>query len=142
MRDFQALSWPASRLGEALSALARHAGFENSARELGAPESGRALESWIEWGAKRLGCEAHLLEIPFRDLEDELSAAYPALLALQDSFLIVLAGNRRTLRVLTPAREVERISVRDVASAIREPLERGPRTQFEHVLNEVGIPSC
>jgi ATP-binding cassette, subfamily B, bacterial len=140
MPDFQALSWPASRLGEALSALANHAGFE-SARELGAPESGSALESWIEWGAKRLGCEAHLLEIPFRDLEDELSAAYPALLSLQDSFLLVVSGSRRKLRVLTPARDVERISVCDVASAIREPLERGPRAQFEHVLNEVGIPS-
>ncbi|HMJ61679.1 MAG TPA: hypothetical protein VK493_07935, partial [Bryobacteraceae bacterium] len=140
MPDFQALSWPASRLGEALGALAKHAGFESNARALGAPGSGYALESWIEWGAKRLGCEAHLLEIPFRDLEDELSAAYPALLDLQGFFLLVLAGNKRKLRVLTPALEVVRISVRDLAGAIREPLERSPRQQFEQVLNEVGVP--
>jgi len=138
--DFQALTWPASRLGEALSALAKQAGFESNARDLGAPESGYALESWIEWGAKRLGCEAHLLEISFRDLEDELSAAYPALLDLQGFFLLVLAGGQRKLRVLTPALEVVRISVRDLAGAIREPLERSPRQQFEKVLNEVGVP--
>jgi ATP-binding cassette subfamily B protein len=140
MPDLQALSWPDSRLGEALSALAKHAGFESEARELAAPGNGYALESWIEWGAKRLGCEAHLLEISFRDLEDELSAAYPALLSLQGSFLLVLSGNPGKLRVLTPALEIVRISVRHVAAAIREPLERNPRRQFEQVLNEVGVP--
>jgi ATP-binding cassette subfamily B protein len=140
MRDFQSLSWPSARLGEALHALAKHAGFDSDVRELVAPENDDALESWIEWGAKRLGCEAHLLEISFRDLEGELSAAYPALLSLPGFFLLVLTSNRRTLRVLTPALDVKRISIRDLASAIREPLERGPRAQFEQVLNEVGIP--
>ena len=140
MRDFQSLSWPLARLGEALSALAKHAGFDSGVGELAAPENEDALESWIEWGAKRLGCEAHLLEISFRDLEGELSAAYPALLSLEGFFLLVLTSNRRTLRVLTPTLDVERISIRDLASAIREPLERTPRAQFEQVLNEIGVP--
>jgi ATP-binding cassette subfamily B protein len=141
MMTLAALSWPQSRLGEALLALARHAGFASGATGVQTPEDDSALESWIEWAAKKLGGEAHLLEIAFRDLEGELPTAYPALLRLQaGAFVLLVAGNRRTLRALTPALEVVRISVRDLAGAIREPFERGARLQLEQVLNEVGIP--
>ena len=141
MMDLSALSWPDFRLGEALTALAQHAGLETDAASLPAPENIAALENWIEWGAKKLGCEAHLLEIPFRDLESELETAYPALLQLPgDSFLLLVSGGRGKLRVLTPALATAPISIRDLASAIREPLERGVRTQFEQVLQEAGIP--
>jgi ATP-binding cassette subfamily B protein len=141
MRDLTALSWPNSRVGEALAVLARHAGFESEATSVPSPENESALESWIECGAKKLDCEAHLLEIPFRDLQGELAAAYPALLRLPSgSFLLLVAGSRRGLRVLTPALGIERISIHDLVSAIREPLDRSPRAQFEEVLQEAGIP--
>ena len=141
MTDFSALSWPGSRLGDALTMLARHTGFDNNTAGVRSPENDSALEGWIEWGAKKLGCEAHLLEIPFRDLESELATAHPALLRLSaGSFLLLVGSNRHKLRVLTPALRVARISIGDLAGVIREPRERGPRTQFEKVLNEVGIP--
>jgi len=61
MTDFSALSWPGSRLGDALTMLARHTGFDNNTAGVRSPENDSALEGWIEWGAKKLGCEAHLL---------------------------------------------------------------------------------
>jgi ATP-binding cassette subfamily B protein len=141
MIDVSTLSWPDSRLGEALTALAKHAGLETGAAGLPAPQNAAALENWIEWGAKKLGCEAHLLEIPFRDLKSELETAHPALLQLPgDSFLLLVSGGRGKLRVLTPALATASISIRDLVAAIREPLERGARTQFERVLQEAGIP--
>ena len=141
MPDFSALSWPDSRLGDALTMLARHTGFESDTTGVRSPENDSMLERRIEWGAKKLGREAHLLEIPFRDLESELATAHPALVRLSaGSFLLLVGANRHKLRVLTPALRVARISIRDLAGAIREPRERGPRTQFEKVLNEVGIP--
>jgi ATP-binding cassette subfamily B protein len=141
MTDVSVLSWPDSRLGDALTMLARHTGFHSDTTGVRSPENDSVLESWVEWGAKKLGCEAHLLEIPFRDLESELATAHPALVRLSaGSFLLLVGANRHKLRVLTPARRLARISIRDLAGAIREPRERGPRTQFEKVLNEVGIP--
>jgi len=70
-----------------------------------------------------------------------LATAYPALLQLsQDSWLAVLAGNGRRLSVLTPSLEIRQVSVRAVAAAIREPVERGLRAELIHTLIEAGLP--
>jgi hypothetical protein len=146
-RELEALGWPASQAGDCLSALARKARLTQGPAEVRNPSeivSGAGVQRWIEYTAKHLDLEAEPIEIAFRDLEQELSASYPALLRVADSFYVaVCRANRRTLWVLTPALAVRRVSIRDVCQAIREPAERGVRPQFERLLCEAQIPhSC
>jgi ATP-binding cassette subfamily B protein len=42
--------------------------------------------------------------------------------------------------VLTPELKTERLSIRDLCDAIRQPLEKDRRREFETLLNEAGIP--
>jgi ATP-binding cassette subfamily B protein len=139
-RELEAVSWPASRAGDCLSALARKAQLTPACVEVRNPSglvSSAGVQRWIEHTAKHLGLEAEPIEIAFRDLEQELSASYPALLRLADSFyLAVCRANRRMLWVLTPALAVRRVSIRDACEAIREPAERGVCPQFERLLCE------
>lgn len=137
-------SWPTARLGEAMAALVRHARLGKAGPELPNPASSisaEGLRNWLEWAAARLGCEAQSFEMGQRDLEQELSSAYPALLRLsEDAFLVILAASKRKLFVLTPERTTAHLSLHDVSQILREPSERTQRLDFENLLNEAGIP--
>src|SRR4051794_28391185 len=89
------LLWPASRLGEALLALA-----EIRNKKLPSPEWD---PDWLEAAARTLDFEAQPVEIPYADLERHLQKLGPALLHVfskdGDVFLAVLPGSA----VLTPA---------------------------------------
>lgn len=143
-RELEALGWPASRAGDCLAALTRKARLTSGSIQLRGPSefaSGASAQRWIEHTAKHLDLEAEPIEIAFRDLEQELSTSYPALLRVADSFyLAICRANRRTLWVLTPTLAVRRVPVRDVCQTIREPAERGIRSQFERLLCEARIP--
>ncbi len=142
--DFLALSWPVSRLGEAITALTRKARLGSTNTELANAaysQNDNELKNWIPWAAGRLGCEATVLAMPFRELQHELAAAYPALLQLsEDACLIVVAGSGRKLHVLTSDLEVRQVSVRDLAAAIREPAERTLSADLGRILKEAGLP--
>ena len=143
-RELEALGWPASRAGDCLSALIRRARLRSGSVEVRNPPclDSNGAKRWIERASKHLSLEADQVEIPFRDLEHELAASYPALLRIADLFyLAVLRANRRTLWVLTPNLVVRRVSLREVCQAIREPAERGIRSDFERLLTEAHIPT-
>ena len=60
--DLQALAWPLDRLGEALEALARAAGFAPRAAEAlqppatpGPAAAQAGLQDWLNWASARLG---------------------------------------------------------------------------------------
>jgi len=145
-REMEALGWPASRLGDGIAALARRAGIAAGAAELVnsidfAAHGGAG--AWIERAAKQLGCEAEAVETTLRDLESELSSAYPALLRISDSrYLAILSASARTLRVVTPALEVRRVSLHAACQVIREPAERASRAGIERLLEEAQIPAA
>jgi len=141
--EFAALSWPVSRLGEALTGLTRKGRLGNADNELAAPadsEDASELKNWILWAANRLGCEASVLAIPFRSLERELATAYPALLQLsENAYLAVLSGKGGKLSVLAPNLEIRHVSARALAAAIREPAERALRAELGSTLKEAGL---
>ncbi len=145
MRELESIAWPVADLGNAMMALARRTGVlprTAAAAVSNAFLRGADLGGWLEWEAKRLGFEAEPLESTLRDLDSDLASAHPALLRVSDSLIIaVLGGDQRTLRVLTPALTVRRVSTRKVCEVIREPAERPARGEFEQLLREAGIPS-
>ncbi len=130
--------WPLNRLPEALDELFRfHAGRRGSCA---APRSADEVGEWLRQAAKQAGCEAEPLETTLGELETELAAASPALLKISDdSYLAVIAGNKTTLRVLTPALEQKRVSLSHVCDAIRAPTEAPHRQTLETLLTQARV---
>jgi ATP-binding cassette, subfamily B, bacterial len=142
--EFEAFAWPASRLGEAMDALARCCGLSSRAAEaLHARVSPATdLGPWIESAAKHLGCDADPIEANYRDLESDLASAYPAVLRVSDNLFLALASaGRARLRVLTPNLRVVSISIADVCQILREPLERGARADYDRLLEQADLPA-
>jgi ATP-binding cassette, subfamily B, bacterial len=142
--ELEALAWPASRLGDAMCALASKVGLSSSACDVINPNpfcSTAELAAWFEWHAKLLGCEAEQRETTLADLEAELGIAYPAVLRLSKSlYLAVLTSRRGMLRVLTANQGTRRVSVAHVCAAIREPAESPRRSEIEQLLGDIHAP--
>ena len=131
--DLNSILWPASRLGEALLALA---GVEN--KKLPTLEWN---PDWLESAARSLNLEAQPVEIPYPDFERHLSRLGPAILYLPahdgDRFLVLARG----LFALTPARERVRISPEAVRSALCAELEAPVLKEIQDMLHRAGIPA-
>ena len=138
LAELEALGWPSSRLSEAIAALALRSGITAEASDPANPNDGpEALSAtaWIEWKAKRLGCEAESIETTFRDLHSELRSAYPSILRMSDaSYLAVLKSKGTKLHVITPRLAVRSVSIDEVCRALREPVERASRTELNKLL--------
>ncbi|HAO22659.1 MAG TPA: hypothetical protein DCQ37_20685, partial [Desulfobacteraceae bacterium] len=99
-KDIYALTWPASRLGEALEILARKAGFLSTPADVpGLPENldveeDDAFEKWADSVVKPLSLEIEAVESPYADIEQMICGAGPALLRVPGGtdpcFLILL----------------------------------------------------
>ena len=143
-QEIDALAWLSSRLGDAMFALAAKAGLEPVPVEAINPGHGSSaadVAAWMDWHAKRLDCEAAPIETTLAGVEEELEAAYPALLRIsENAYLAILRSRRGKLRVLTSAKGVARISIADVANAIAEPFLDSRRTEIERVLAELEAP--
>jgi ATP-binding cassette, subfamily B, bacterial len=148
------LAWPTSKLGDALSALARHADIGTPHAQLANPvqleQSGNspdavanwdAVAKWIDWAASRLGCEAEPVEMTFGDLERELTSACPSVLRVDaESFLVVLGARRHSLRVLGPEGSVASFPVRKICDLICAPWQQTQSAQWDRLLEEAEIP--
>jgi ATP-binding cassette subfamily B protein len=114
------MSWPASRLGHALEALARRCGLTVRGSGLEAPPQAltaaqaEGMGSWIEAAADWLGLEAEPVQTPYGEVGEMLARAGPALLRLPregnaEARFLALVGSRRRQRLvlLTPDSTVE-----------------------------------
>ncbi|MBV8571235.1 MAG: hypothetical protein JO319_11520, partial [Acidobacteriaceae bacterium] len=136
---WQAVCWKSAELPRALNALVRAARISNAGVELPPLQDG-ALREWIEWAAKRLGCEAEPVDASLRNLEHELSAAYPALLHIPAAgYLAVLKANRRRLVVLTPDLKRRAVETAAIARLIRQPFVSGDGRKRETLLRDAGL---
>src|SRR5262245_23013181 len=141
-----AISWPASRLGEALTALARHGGLDARPGIPGAPPEPSTtgpkdqLGRWIEATADWLGCEAEPVETPCAQVERCLAG--PGLLRLpgaNDPRFLVLLGGRRRLSLLTPDYTVVRLAREEVRGALRQAVEAPHLEATDRLLTEAGL---
>ena len=121
-------SWPLSRLGEAIIALARMSRLLQRTIELPTPpqslieEDEEILGRWIEGAASAIGMEAESVEVSYGDLEGFLRQGGPALLRLQyegePRFLALIRAKGKTLRLLGPGREIFRARLDDVRATL------------------------
>ncbi len=147
----QALAWPLDRLGEALEALARAAGFAPQATEalqppaaVQSPQAPQAevagsptpaqgdvpatLQAWLDWAAARLGLEVEPATAQVPEVLALLPQAGPALLPLADAqgattFLLLLPSRGAQLRLLGPDRQVRRWPAARLREALCQPFE-------------------
>lgn len=136
------LAWPRARLADALCELAARAGIGDRAKEFTTPcASDMDPGEWLDWAAKHFACEAEPIESTLRDLERDLARAHPSILQVSEtSFLTVLDGNERKLRVLTPAGEVRGVALPDICDLIRKPAEQDHRVALASLLESAAIP--
>ncbi len=134
-------AWPASRLGDALAALARKSGVAVGPTEIVNPLESVAPGEWIERAAARIGCEAEPVSTTFAGLERELAIAGAMLLRLPDaSYVAILRGRGSRVQVLSPDLSVGRIRVADLCDAVREAAEGVRRGDVERLLQDAGVP--
>lgn len=136
-------AWPAARVADALTVMARHAGLAPEAVTI---EEAPALprdrqEAWIDACANRLHLEAERLEIGYGDLDAALASARHLLVPIAvadepaDRFLIVVGPGR----LLTP--DLRRVRVRTAAlrEAICRAREADPAVAADALLDDVGV---
>jgi ATP-binding cassette subfamily B protein len=150
MEDLAQLSWPVSRLGEVLEALARASGLAPRSVELPplpsslAQDSGEALRRWIEAMAGALGLEVEPVEVPYTGVERLVRSAGPALLRLpgvsEPHFLALLGGRRRVVSILGPNRIVYRLRLKVVCAALCQPLEQFLTARVDQILGAAHVP--
>ena len=144
------LSWPVSRLGEALEALARTGGLAPRAVEVPPPppslarDGAEGLGRWVEATAAALGLEVEPVDVPYAEVERLVRSAGPALLRLpgadEPRVLALLCGRRRAVSVLGPDRVVHWLRPGAVCTALCHDLEQHLVARVDQLLGEAQIP--
>lgn len=141
--------WPLHRLGEAMEVLARAAGLPMRATGLPAPAAdlvqpgGLALARWMEGAASWLGLEAEYAEARYKDVEDLLRHAGPAILRLfgpEPRFLVLVASHHGKVHLRTTEDERMEVDVEVVRSAFCEIVETPLLPAVELVLDSADVP--
>ena len=149
MDKLDEVSWPVSRIGEVIEALARTGGLSPKPVETPtfpeglAQDSDEALGRWIETAAGYLGLEAEPVETSYAEVERLVSGAGPALLCLPSEgevrFLALVGSRRRAVYILGPDRAVHRFRPEVICTALCQDLERQLATGVDWLLVEAGI---
>ena len=144
--DLDTLAWPADRLAEALSALARAAGLGAAKLDLPAPPPDAVpeeLDRWIGAAAAAMGLEAEPVEAAYGEVAALVGHAAPALLRLPGTaggFLALLAGGRRQVKVLGRDHRPRRVAVAALRDALRGDLDAGLGPEVDRLLDEAAVP--
>ncbi len=148
--DLYELSWPASRLDEAVAVLAEKAGFlSNPAQVPKFPEhredpDNDVVGQWMSVAASRLGIETEAVESSYAEVDQMVRRAGPALLRLPGGntprFLALLRGGRQGVSVLTPEFTVRRLRSEDVRDVLTYELEEPLIQPIQQLLSEAGVP--
>src|SRR5215469_854107 len=128
-------TWPSSRLGEAIEALA---GASNPAGAKVCPATDDLLQGrWIEAVSACVGLESEPLEIAYGDLERKLKTVGPALFRLPDQTFVALLQNGR---VLAPDLSVRRVKPKTIAHLLAQHLEAPLQPEVDRFLQAAEIP--
>jgi len=148
--ELQPLSWPLARVGEALHALARHAGLRPAE---GAPlqppaavAAGDAAElpRWVAWAGSRLGVDIEAVDAPVPQAAALLRQAAPALLLFHDGQAVrclLLAGRRgNRLQLLAPDGRRRGVALETLRAALCHRHEVPLAPAIEQLLQAARIP--
>jgi ATP-binding cassette, subfamily B, bacterial len=150
MGDLDKLSWPVSRLGEALEALARTGDLAPRSVEVPPPphnlarDGAEGLGRWIEATAGSLGLEAEPVDVSYAEVERLVRSAGPALLRLpgtgEPHFLALLSSRRRAVSILGPDHLLHRLRPDVICRALCHELEQLHMAQVNQLLGEAKVP--
>ncbi len=143
------LAWPASKLGEAIEALARKGGLSPRAVEAPNPSvslistGGKAIGRWMETTADLLGIEAEPVETKHSEIESFALNAGPAIVPLPGAtdrrYLALLAGKGRDAVILAPDLTTQRLRANIIAAALTADLEAPVAPKVETLLHKAGV---
>jgi ATP-binding cassette subfamily B protein len=146
--DFEKLSWPVARLGEALEWLTHRSGLSSRAAELPcAPPDTEDLtvwNAWIDGAAHALAVESELVQSSYAEVEAFVKSPGPSLLKVRvDSksrFLAVLGGGRKRVSLLGPDLASHSVDPESLRALLCEDIERPLLAETERTLDGAGIP--
>lgn len=146
------IAWTADRLGEALQALAQHAGLKpQPVQDWAVPGSvqhalGDDLPRWVAWAGERLGVEAEAVDTPVSQAAALLQQAGPAVLqgriGEQMVFVLLVGGQRGTLRVLGSDLREHRCALEDLRQWLCARFETPRLPAIQALLDKAGVPAA
>ena len=147
--DLRDLSWPASKLGEAIEAVARKSGLSPHTLEAPNPSSsltragGAGVGRWVETTADLLGLEAEPVETTHGEVEDFVRGAGPAIVPLPDKtdqrYIALLRSKGRDVVILAPDLSTRRLRAELVAAVLTADLEAPHARAVEALLQKAGV---
>ena len=139
-------AWPMARLGEAMHALARHAGLASTCHENFAPLPDlniTELAEWMDAAADRGGIEARQVVAGLDELPALAREAAPLLMRLPgpegDRYLAILGARGRDITLLGPDDRRHRCSLGAFVAYLRRPYEQPVEGELNAVLDAMGI---
>jgi len=145
--DLDALAWPPSRLGEGLSALVRRSGLDPAKLDLPEPGDGASpdeLDRWIGAAAAAIEVEAEPVEATYGEVDALVRRSAPALLRLpgiHPRFLLLLAAQRSTVRVLGADHQVRTVPLASLRDALRREHDARLGPEVDRLLGEAEVPA-
>jgi ATP-binding cassette subfamily B protein len=139
-------AWPSARAGEALYALARHAGLPVASVEavaLPATLEPEHLNGWIADTATRAALQADQAFVALDEIEHLISKSAPALIrlaALDDApFLAVVRCRGKFVGALGPDLAIHQVRVTTISAAVRRPFEAPIEGAIDLVLGRMSL---
>jgi ATP-binding cassette subfamily B protein len=143
------MTWPLSRLGEAIEALAQASGLGRQADSLlpvpadascSTPET---IGRWIEAAARRLDLDVEPFDVSYEAVESFLRGAGPALFRLgapdRPTFLALVEASRRRVTVIGPDRQRHQLHPARVAGWLRLSSDAPLAPEVDRLLVDAGI---
>ena len=116
-----AATWPASRAGEAIAALAEAADLEPRPERVGPPPGDAFDEGWLIDTARWLAIAIEPVTTPYPDVAAMIAA--PAIARVGSDVLAIVAVRRGHVLAIQPDLRRVRVPLADVVAALRAPVE-------------------
>ncbi|MGH9463620.1 MAG: ATP-binding cassette domain-containing protein [Vicinamibacteria bacterium] len=140
------LSWPSSRIAEAIAILARQLGRTPASHDVSElshtgkdVEIDRAIASTAKW----LGLEAEPVEAPYADLTALLSRSGPSLLQIAGDgppkFMVLARGARKSVELVGPDFERHRVPLEELENVVVSGQEVSARESVDQFLDQAGV---
>lgn len=136
-----ALAWPFARIGEAMVALARHAGLIATAAPPARhpPSDEVELDRWLSAAGEQLGLDVEPVTALHRETDAALATLFPAMVRLPEGILAVVGSRGRDLMCLCPDGVVRRTPVQAVREVLQAPHDGEHRAKISTLLGRASL---
>lgn len=139
------LLWPLPRLGEALQALARHAGLTTVAgppARLPAAVDAAALDRWMAAAGEQLALDVEPVVATNREAPAAIESLYPALIRIGEGALAVLRRKGRSLVCLAADGSLASVTPAQVRTALEAPFAAAHRERIDRLMTRAELPAA